>query len=87
MLLQDVRKNGHYVITKGTPCKTLQKCDRVFIKCSGRLELSGNVGGWLNYDEWKDLSAEVDVDVVYYQDLASRARSCLSECQEMLGNI
>ena len=85
MLLQDVRKNGHYVITKGSSCETLQKGDRVIIQCSGRLMLCGYIGGWLEYDEWKGLSVEVDVDVVYYQDLASRARACLSECQEMLG--
>lgn len=86
MLLQDVRKNGHYVITKGSSCETLQKGDRVIIQCSGRLMLCGYIGGWLEYDEWKGLSVEVDVDVSYYKCEIRKAMDSIAKCNEMLGN-
>ena len=86
MLLQNIKKNGHYIITKGTSCKTLQKGDRVIIQCSGRLMLCGYIGGWLEYDEWKDLSAEVDVDVAYYKGEIRKAMDYMAKCKDMLGN-
>lgn len=50
-----------YVVTSGSKCRTLQVGDHVRKDKDGAL-LNKEGGGWLNPEQWEDLSAEVEID-------------------------
>ncbi len=78
-----MQPNIRYIVTKGTPCNTLQVGDIVYLMTDGTL-VNKTAGGWLSVDGVKRLLPQVKmkVDKGWMDKVLKRQKETLKAIKE-----
>lgn len=73
-------RNVRYIVTKGTPCGTLQVGDKVSLNDDGTLS-DYQANGWLDADVADTLIKEIEyeIDEEYYKNKVDKAKTNLKK--------